>query len=57
MGWTMAQVTTAVGNPGDATSQSAMQTIITYQGATTGSSANIIFVNGAVYTKTQTGLC
>jgi hypothetical protein len=57
IGWTIAQVTTAVGNAGTPTSESATIITISYQGATPGGAASILFMNGVVYTKSQYGLC
>lgn len=57
MNWSRAQVTAAVGNAGDATLESAMETSVTYQGATSGSFAIITFMNGVVAGKAQTALC
>jgi len=57
MGWTMAQVTTAVGSAGSVTSQSATLTTVSYTGTSVGSSAAIVFMNGVVYSKAQGGLC
>ncbi len=57
LGWTRAQVTAAVGNAGTAVSESATIITISYQGATPGGAASIVFFNGVVYTKSQIGLC
>jgi len=57
MNWSRAQVTAAVGNAGDATSESAVETTVTYQGTTVGSTATIAFLNGVVASKVQFGLC
>jgi len=55
--WTRAQVTAAVGNAGNALSESSLSTTVTYQGSTIGSVATILFMNGVVYSKAQVGLC
>jgi len=55
--WTRAQVTAAVGNPGNVISESASSSIVVYQGSAIGATATFEFINGVVYAKSQILLC